>query len=127
MNSTPIAFDAGRPRLSRPIRWLTRVVEPIASPLAGTRWFPLWAILGHTGRTSGKAYSTPIVALRTGEGFIIPLPFGDAALRAGPRGQSNWSMPATAPFGNSLQKAQIASSSSTSSRTRPRRTLQAHR
>jgi deazaflavin-dependent oxidoreductase (nitroreductase family) len=46
--------------------------------MAGSRWFPLWAILRHTGRTSGKAYSTPIVALRTRDGFIIPLPFGDA-------------------------------------------------
>jgi deazaflavin-dependent oxidoreductase (nitroreductase family) len=78
MNSTPATFDAGRPRMSRPIRWLARAVEPIARPLAGTRWFPLWAILRHTGRASGKDYATPIVALRTHDGFVIPLPFGDA-------------------------------------------------
>lgn len=53
-------------------------MEPVASHLAGSRWFPLWAILRHTGRTSGKAYATPIVALRTPDGFLIPLPFGDA-------------------------------------------------
>jgi deazaflavin-dependent oxidoreductase (nitroreductase family) len=78
MNSTPTTFDAGRPRMSRPIRWLARAVEPVARPLAGTRWFPLWAVLHHAGRTSGKAYFTPVVALRTPNGFLIPLPFGDA-------------------------------------------------
>jgi deazaflavin-dependent oxidoreductase (nitroreductase family) len=64
--------------MSGPIRWLARAVEPIARPLAGNRWFPLWAILRHTGRSSGTAYATPIVALRTPNGFMIPLPFGDA-------------------------------------------------
>jgi deazaflavin-dependent oxidoreductase (nitroreductase family) len=47
-------------------------------PLAGTRWFPYYAILRHTGRTSGKAYATPVVARPTPDGFLIPLPFGDA-------------------------------------------------
>jgi deazaflavin-dependent oxidoreductase (nitroreductase family) len=78
MNSTPVTFDAGRPRLSGPIRRMARPLGPIALPISGTRWFPLYSILRHTGRTSGKAYSTPVVALRTPEGFLIPLPFGDA-------------------------------------------------
>jgi deazaflavin-dependent oxidoreductase (nitroreductase family) len=78
MNTTPATFDAGRPRLSGPIRQLARPFGPVAQRMAGSRWFPLWAILGHTGRTSGKAYSTPIVALHTSDGFVIPLPFGDA-------------------------------------------------
>jgi deazaflavin-dependent oxidoreductase (nitroreductase family) len=76
--SANAAFEAGRPRHSLPVRWLARAVEPVASHLAGTRWFPLWAILRHTGRTSGKAYATPVVGLRTPDGFMIPLPFGDA-------------------------------------------------
>jgi deazaflavin-dependent oxidoreductase (nitroreductase family) len=46
--------------------------------MAGSRWFPLWAILRYTGRTSGKVYATPVVGLRTPDGFLIPLPFGDA-------------------------------------------------
>ena len=78
MNTTPATFDAGRPRLSGPVRALARPFGPIAQRMAGSRWFPLWAILRHTGRTSGTAYSTPIVALHTADGFIIPLPFGDA-------------------------------------------------
>jgi deazaflavin-dependent oxidoreductase (nitroreductase family) len=78
MTQTQATFDAGRPRHSLPVRWLARTVEPVASHLAGTRWFPLWAILRHTGRTSGKVYATPVVGQRTPDGFLIPLPFGDA-------------------------------------------------
>jgi deazaflavin-dependent oxidoreductase (nitroreductase family) len=78
MNTDPAVFHAGRPRRSLPVRWLARTIEPVASRVAGTRWFPVWAILRHTGRTSGKRYATPVVALRTPAGFVIPLPFGDA-------------------------------------------------
>ncbi len=78
MNGKPATFVAGRPRLSGPIRRLAVPLGPVARPLAGTRWFPLWAVLRHTGRTSGTAYATPVVALRTDSEFIIPLPFGDA-------------------------------------------------
>jgi deazaflavin-dependent oxidoreductase (nitroreductase family) len=78
MTGTPATFEAGRPRISGPIRALARPLGPLAMPLAGKRWLPLYAILRHTGRTSGKAYSTPVVALGTPDGFIIPLPFGDA-------------------------------------------------
>ena len=46
--------------------------------MAGRRLFPFWAILRHTGRKSGTAYATPIVALRSADGFLVPLPFGDA-------------------------------------------------
>jgi deazaflavin-dependent oxidoreductase (nitroreductase family) len=78
MTHTQATFDAGRPKHSLPIRWLARAVEPVASQMAGNRWFPLWAILRHTGRASGTAYATPVVGLRTPDGFMIPLPFGDA-------------------------------------------------
>jgi deazaflavin-dependent oxidoreductase (nitroreductase family) len=78
MTNANATFDAGRPRRSLPIRWLARSVEPVASHMAGSRWFSLWAILRHTGRTSGRVYATPVVGLRTPDGFLIPLPFGDA-------------------------------------------------
>src|SRR5580765_7617944 len=78
MNTTSPDFVAGRPRLSGPIRAIARPFGPIANRMAGTRVFPLWAIVRHTGRTSGKAYATPVVARPTPDGFIIPLPFGDA-------------------------------------------------
>ena len=79
MNSTASSdFVAGRPRRSGPFRAIARPFGPIANRFAGRRWFPLWAILRHTGRTSGTAYATTVVALRTPDGFMIPLPFGDA-------------------------------------------------
>jgi deazaflavin-dependent oxidoreductase (nitroreductase family) len=66
-----------RPRRANPLRGISLAIEPIARPLAGSRWFPLWAVLHHTGRRSGTAFQTPVVAFRTSDGFVIPLPFGD--------------------------------------------------
>lgn len=34
------------------------------------------AAIGHTGRKSGKQYSTPIGAERVQDGFIVPLAYG---------------------------------------------------
>ena len=76
-NASP-DFVAGRPRRSAPIRAIAKPFGPIARRMAGTRVFPLWGIVRHTGRTSGKIYATPVVARPTADGFLIPLPFGDA-------------------------------------------------
>jgi deazaflavin-dependent oxidoreductase (nitroreductase family) len=78
MNTSSTDHRADRPRLSGRIRRLGRALEPLSNRVAGSRWFPLWAILHHIGRTSGKPYATTVVALATPEGFIVPLPFGDA-------------------------------------------------
>ena len=96
MSSTPTGFEAGRPRISGQIRRLARHLGPLARPMAGKGWFPLYAVLHHTGRTSGKVYATPVVALRTADGFIIPLPFGDA---------TQWAKNLFAAGGGSLQWA----------------------
>ncbi len=78
MSTSPTTFEAGPPRISGPIRRIARPLGPLARPIAGKRWFPFYAVLHHTGRTSGTAYATPVVALRAAGGFIVPLPFGDA-------------------------------------------------
>jgi deazaflavin-dependent oxidoreductase (nitroreductase family) len=78
MNTTSPTFAADRPRRSLPVRAIARPFGPIANRVAGTRIFPLWGIVRHTGRTSGKPYATPVVARPTPDGFVIPLPFGDA-------------------------------------------------
>ena len=79
MNTTTSSdFVAGRPRRSGPFRALARSFGPIANRFAGRRWFPLWVILRHTGRTSGTLYATTVVSIRTPDGFMIPLPFGSA-------------------------------------------------
>lgn len=37
------------------------------------------SLIRHAGRTSGAAYETPIVAVDTGDGFVIALPYGTRA------------------------------------------------
>lgn len=64
-------------RVAAAIHWLSKVTAPLGRPLAGRRWFPLFAILEHRGRTSGRFYRIPIVAVHTADGFVIPVPFGD--------------------------------------------------
>ena len=62
--------------LTEPLRRIARAFAGVSRPLAGRRLFTLWAILVHQGRTSGRTYRTPIVARRTTDGFVIPMPFG---------------------------------------------------
>ncbi len=51
------------------------VLNPVMGMLAGRKnWYA--AAIGHTGRKSGRQYSTPVVAERIPDGFIIPLPYG---------------------------------------------------
>ena len=51
------------------------VLNPLMMRLAGK---PYWyaSVVRHTGRRTGKQYSTPIVADRVGDRVIIPLPYG---------------------------------------------------
>lgn len=43
--------------------------------LAGRKhWYA--SAIHHTGRRSGKAYATPVVAERFADGFVVPLPYG---------------------------------------------------
>lgn len=51
------------------------LLNPLMLRLAGRRhWYA--SAIRHTGRRSGKRYATPIVADRTDDGFVIPLPYG---------------------------------------------------
>jgi deazaflavin-dependent oxidoreductase (nitroreductase family) len=47
--------------------------------LAGSRLLPLFAIVRHRGRRSGRVYATPVSARPTPDGFIIALTFGEGA------------------------------------------------
>lgn len=51
------------------------LLNPLMLRLAGRRWWYA-SVVEHTGRKSGKRYSTPVVADRVGEHLIIPLPYG---------------------------------------------------
>ena len=61
---------------SATVRKMARVVNPLVLKLAGTRLLPLYAVIEHRGRSSGKLYRTPVVVRPIGEGFIVPMPWG---------------------------------------------------
>ncbi len=51
------------------------LLNPLMLRLAGHKnWYA--AAIKHTGRRSGKQYTTPVVAERITDGFVIPLPYG---------------------------------------------------
>ena len=37
---------------------------------------PPFAVVRHVGRRSGRIYRTPVVAFRSGAGFVIPMTYG---------------------------------------------------
>ncbi|TMG51946.1 MAG: hypothetical protein E6H91_02500 [Chloroflexi bacterium] len=55
---------------------LARLFNPLAVRLAGSRYVPLWAIIRHRGRRSGRLYATPVAIAHTADALIVPLPFG---------------------------------------------------
>lgn len=51
------------------------LLNPLMSTLAGRKyWYA--AAIRHTGRKSGKQYSTPVGVERVQDGFVIPLAYG---------------------------------------------------
>jgi deazaflavin-dependent oxidoreductase (nitroreductase family) len=60
------------------MRDATRAFNPIGRALSGRRWFTLYGLLIHRGRTSGREYRTPLVVRRIDGGFVIPMPFGES-------------------------------------------------
>jgi deazaflavin-dependent oxidoreductase (nitroreductase family) len=55
---------------------ISRVTTSAILPLAGKRWNPVFAVIEHRGRRSGRSYAAPVAARRTGAGFTIALAFG---------------------------------------------------
>jgi deazaflavin-dependent oxidoreductase (nitroreductase family) len=63
--------------------------------VAETGVIPIWAVVRHRGRRSGKLYSTPVAIRPTPDGFVLPLPWGEGTdwcrnLRAAGGGVINW-------------------------------------
>ncbi len=48
-------------------------------PFAGKRWNPIFSVVRHTGRRSGKTFETPVAARRVDDGFVLALAFGSGA------------------------------------------------
>ena len=56
---------------------LSHLINPLILALAGTRLLPLYGVIYHRGRRSGKTYRTPVVVRPTSDGFVIPMPWGE--------------------------------------------------
>jgi len=65
--------------VERIVRPLTRVLNPLIMRFAGGWWFPMFSVLRHRGRRSGRLYSTPVSAMPRGEFFWLGLTFGEDA------------------------------------------------
>ncbi len=50
--------------------------NPLMVHFAGHRWNPVFAVVEHRGRKSGRLYEAPIAARRVQGGFVISLAFG---------------------------------------------------
>jgi deazaflavin-dependent oxidoreductase (nitroreductase family) len=61
---------------SKPPARLVKLTSPLARQLAGRRWLPLWAVVRHRGRRTGREYSIPVAVLVTPDTFVIGLPWG---------------------------------------------------
>ena len=67
---------ADKPRSRGGMQIATRLFNPLVMSLAGTRLLPLYGVIHHRGRRSGKAFRTPVVVRPTDDGFIVPMPWG---------------------------------------------------
>jgi deazaflavin-dependent oxidoreductase (nitroreductase family) len=65
------------PPVARATLAAARMSAPLSRPLAGRRLFPLWAVVRHRGRRTGRAYAVPVAIRVSPESFTIPLPWGD--------------------------------------------------
>ena len=64
------------PRLLDVLRRANHAVfNPLQMRSAGTSG-AYASVIRHHGRTSGRAYQTPVVAVETEDGFVIALPYG---------------------------------------------------
>ena len=59
-------------------RFMRRVNRAFTNPVLGTvAWLvPPLAVVHHVGRKSGRPYRTPVVAIRSRDGFVIPMTYG---------------------------------------------------
>jgi deazaflavin-dependent oxidoreductase (nitroreductase family) len=75
-STTTLAHTRPSPRFGGVLWRLARLTTPLLRPLAGHRWNPIFAIVEHRGRRSGRAYRTPVAARRVDAGFVISPSFG---------------------------------------------------
>jgi deazaflavin-dependent oxidoreductase (nitroreductase family) len=77
MSNMSVSKTASTRRAYGPIVGVSRLFNPLVLLLAGTRFLPLYGVVEHRGRRSGKVFHTPVVVRPTGDGFIVPMPWGE--------------------------------------------------
>ena len=75
----PSGTKSERPLAGRIFGLFTPVLNRFVTRIAGKRYVPLYVLLRHRGRRSGRAYATPVVGMRVPGGFAIPMAFGEGA------------------------------------------------
>jgi deazaflavin-dependent oxidoreductase (nitroreductase family) len=75
---TTTAQQPTRPRRANPLLGATHLFNKLVLLLAGTRFLPLYGVLVHRGRRSGKTFRTPVVVRAASDGFIVPMPWGES-------------------------------------------------
>jgi deazaflavin-dependent oxidoreductase (nitroreductase family) len=73
----PTAYGASPAPTPGALRGAARAFNPLVLSFAGTRLMPLYGVLRHRGRRSGKLFRTPVVVRPTIHGFIVPMPWGE--------------------------------------------------
>lgn len=74
---------------------LARWTSPIGLKFAGRTWNPIFAVVEHRGRRSGRTFAAPVAARRVEGGFVVALAFGEQVdwhknLLAAGRGIISW-------------------------------------
>jgi deazaflavin-dependent oxidoreductase (nitroreductase family) len=69
---------ATTPRPDGAVLGATRLFNPLIRRFAGSRWMPLYGLVEHRGRRSGKLFRTPVVVRPTTDGFVVPMPWAEA-------------------------------------------------
>jgi deazaflavin-dependent oxidoreductase (nitroreductase family) len=65
--------------VDRVIRPLTHLLNPLILRIAGGRWVPIFSLVHHRGRNSGRIYATPVTAFPRGGFFWFGLAFGESS------------------------------------------------
>ena len=104
MNAQPERVHQGTAGVLEPVgpslivkivmRPMTKVLNPLIVKLAGRRHFHMAAQIRHVGRQSGRTYTTPVSARRSGDTVLIALTFGN---------QSDWSRNVRSAGGGSIR------------------------
>ena len=54
-----------------------RLLNSVVLRFAGTRFLPLYGVIEHRGRRSGRIFRTPVVVRPVADGFVVPMPWGE--------------------------------------------------